>query len=344
MKILSYAEAISEATVEAMKIDSSIHLFGIGLDYSSGVFGTTTEANSLFGPSRVIDTPAMENALTGIAAGASLCGIRPVVIHARNDFMFLALDQMLNVLSKWHYMFDGRASNMPVVIRSIIGRGWGQGATHSQSIQSVLAHFPGLRVVMPASARDAKGMLLSALNSPDPVVILEHRNLYEVKGEVGQATPLEGASIAKKGKDLTIVASSVCVQESLIAADQASELGINIEVIDIRSIQPLDIETILNSVRKTKRLMVVDTSWTNFGLGSEIGASVLESGIALLSPLVRLGQADSPAPVSKPLEDIHYPNATKIFSVAKQSISYKSSEIETVDNLPKIADDFLGPY
>ena len=172
MKAMSFAEAISDATIEAMKKNPNIILLGIGLDYSSGVFGTTSEAFKQFGPERVLDTPAMENALTGIAAGASLCGMRPVVIHARNDFMFLALDQILNVLTKWHYMFNGNASSMPVVTRAIIGRGWGQGATHSQSIQSVIAHFPGIRVVMPSRPKDAKGMLLSALESPDPVLIL----------------------------------------------------------------------------------------------------------------------------------------------------------------------------
>jgi len=348
MKEMSFAEAISDATVLAMKKHLNVYLLGIGLDYSSGVFGTTSEAFKLFGRERVLDTPAMENALTGIAAGASLCGMRPVVVHARNDFMFLALDQVLNVLAKWYYMFGGNASSMPVVIRAIIGRGWGQGATHSQSIQSAIAHFPGIRVVMPSRPQDAKGMLLSALESPDPVLILEHRNLYSIVEGVEEGwahTSLSGAEVVQEGCDITVVASSVCVKEAILAGKDAEKVGIKIEVIDVRSLQPLDSKTILNSVKKTQRLIIMDTSWNPYGLGSEICAILLECGVQLRSKVIRLGQALTPAPVSRPLEDAHYPTANSllesIHSLLESEADLQSLE---VSNLPRMSDGFIGPY
>ncbi|MEN9735389.1 MAG: hypothetical protein RL129_99 [Actinomycetota bacterium] len=342
---ISFAEAISEATCQSMRNDDSIVLMGIGLDYSSGVFGTTSEAFRLFGNSRVIDTPAMENALSGIVSGASVTGLRPVIIHARVDFMFLGLDQMLNIMAKWSYMFDGNAGSMPVVIRAIIGRGWGQGATHSQSIQSVLGHFPGLRVVMPSSPYEAKGMMNSALTGNDPVVILEHRNLFNVVGEVPEERyelDLFGSKVCKSGKDLTIVASSICVEEAKIAAVEAAGLGIEVEIIDIRSIQPLDMIPIIESVKKTNKLLIVDTSWLSFGLGSEIAARLMENSINLEKPLVRLGQAPVPAAVSKTLEAEHYPTPEKILNIIVALCSSESNG--THGDLTNFTNKFIGPY
>ncbi len=316
MRTLTYAEAISEALIISIGQDDNVRILGIGVDYSAGIFGTTREAFLRYGDKYVVDTPAMENALTGIAAGAALVGLKPVVIHARNDFAFLALDQLINVYSKWQYMFDGNAGTIPVITRILIGRGWGQGATHSQSIQSVLAHFPGLRVVMPANPSDAKGMLLAAIRGKDPVIILEHRNLYTYSENVDdemKAISLEGAQIVRLGSDLTIVAVSICVIEALQAAEIMAGFGLSVEVIDLRSIQPLDTNTIYESVRKTKRILVVDTSWVAFGLSAEILAIIAElSPYPLISPAVRLGQNPHPAPVSKPLEEDFYPTVESI--------------------------------
>src|SRR5438105_9347402 len=186
MRRLKYWQAISEATVQCMEDDPSIFIAGIGGDDFKGIFGTTLAAHQRFGSKRVLDIPNCENAMTGIAIGAAAVGQRPLIVHPRNDFMFLAMDQMFNLAAKWRYMF-GDKSGVPVVFRGIIGRGWGQGATHSQSLQSVFAHFPGLYVAMPASPADAKGLLVSALRGDGPVVLLENRALYELEGEVPEA-------------------------------------------------------------------------------------------------------------------------------------------------------------
>ena len=345
MRKITYAQAISEATCLMMEADPNVVLMGIGMDYSSGVFGTTSEAFNKFGAKRVIDTPAMENALTGIAIGSATVGIKPVLVHARNDFMFLALDQLLNVSSKWNYMFNGNAGTLPIINRAIIGRGWGQGATHSQSIQSVLAHFPGLRVVMPSNPADAKGMLLSAWRSSDPIVILEHRSLFNLEGEVEEGmalTDLESSKVVHEGSDLTIVATSVCVHESLLIALELKTLGVSIEVIDLRSIQPIDRPTILASVKKTGRLLIYDTSWVNFGVGAEIAAIVAETDdMNLKCPVVRVGQLGVPAPVSKPLEDQHYPTYQSVLKIVQKMMSRKIMETKSI---PSITTGFQGPY
>jgi len=344
-KKMTYAEAISNASVIALGKIENTCFFGIGISSSMGIFGTTLDAYEIYGSRYLIDTPAMENSIAGIAAGASLVGLKPVVVHSRNDFMFLSLDQIVNVYSKWNHMYDGNAGHIGVVTRGIIGRGWGQGATHSQSIQATLAHFPGLRIVMPAFPTDVKGMFLSAITSNDPVIILEHRNLYSITEDVNEGfyqTPLEGARVIRNGSDLTIVASSICVHESLVAAVELEKVGISVEVIDLRVIQPLDFQTIAQSIKTTRRLIVVDTSWTNYGISAEIGARVLElESNPLISPLVRIGQSPNPAPVSKVLEDLHFPSADTIIKFALEIIK---PENKITYNLNSTFDDFIGPY
>ena len=345
MKKITYAQAISEALCIMMAADPNVVLMGIGVDYSSGIFGTTNEAFNQFGASRVIDTPAMENALTGIAIGSANVGLKPILIHARNDFMLLSLDQLLNVAAKWRYMFNGNAGTTPIITRAIIGRGWGQGATHSQSIQSTLAHFPGLRVVMPSNPADAKGMLLSAWQCLDPIVILEHRSLFNIEGEVEEGaefTDLDSAKIVKQGDDITIVATSVCVYESLLIASELDMLGISVEVVDLRTIQPIDRSTILASVKKTKRLLIYDTSWVNFGVGAEIAAIIAETdNLTLKTPVVRVGQLGVPAPVSKPLEDQHYPTSKSVLEIIQRMMSRNIVETRII---PSVTKSFQGPY
>src|SRR6266478_4492524 len=199
---MTYAQALSEGLCQAMERDASIFVTGIGVDYPSGIFGSTTEAAKRFGPERVFDAPAMENALTGIVIGAAAVGKRPIIVHARNDFLFLGFDQLINLAAKWRYMFNGNAGNMPIVIRAVVGKGWGQGATHSQSTHATLAHFPGLKVLMPAFPADAKGLTLAALQDNSPVVIIEHRALYDTVGEVPEEalpTPIGKAAVVRKG-------------------------------------------------------------------------------------------------------------------------------------------------
>lgn len=343
-RTLKYSEALSEGIVLAMESDPSIFMTGIAVDYPSGIFGSTTEAAKRFGPSRVFDSPAMENALTGIAIGAAAVGRRPIIVHPRNDFMFLAFDMIINLAAKWKYMYGGNAGGVPIVIRAVIGKGWGQGASHSQSLQAPLAHFPGLAVVMPSFPDDAKGLMMSALKNDGPVVILEHRALYETTGPVASGpalTPIGKARIVREGTDLTVVATSYMAYEALHAALQLEREGVSLEVIDPRSIRPLDEHTILESVRKTGRLIVADTSWELCGFASEVAALVSEKCFASLkAPVRRIANADCPAPVSQPLEKAFYPSATTIARAALAILGRYSTSFGSIDR----DDNFKGPY
>jgi pyruvate/2-oxoglutarate/acetoin dehydrogenase E1 component len=344
MRELTYAQALSEGLCQAMDHDPSIFVTGIAVDYPSGIFGSTTEASKRFGSARVFDAPAMENALTGIAIGAAAMGKRPVIVHPRNDFMFLSFDNLINLAAKWRYMFDGRAGNVPIVVRAVIGKGWGQGATHSQSLQGPLAHFPGLTVVMPAFPSDAKGLMIAALQHDSPVVILEHRALYSVKGEVSEtfeAVPLGKAKRIRTGSAITIVGTSLMAYEALHAAEELARHGVEADVIDLRTIRPLDEETILTSIEKTGHLIVADTSWELCGVSSEIAALAAEKAWShLKAPVRRIALANCPAPVSKNLEDAFYPKAS---TIARAALATLGSDPNRVGDLSR-EDTFKGPY
>jgi acetoin:2,6-dichlorophenolindophenol oxidoreductase subunit beta len=342
---IKYVEALSEGLVSAMEVDPSIFVTGIAADYSSGFFGSTTEALKRFGPERVFDAPAMENALTGIAIGAAVAGKRPVIVHPRVDFMFLAFDQLINLAAKWRYMFGGNTGHVPIVVRAVIGKGWGQGATHSQSLHSVLGHFPGLHVVMPGTPKSALELTLAALKGNTPTVILEHRALYDVQGDIPvKALPAEigQAEILREGEDVTIVATSLMAQESLKAAEYLASKDISAEVIDPRWIRPLDEKSILKSVRKTGRLIAVDVSWELYGFASEVSALAAEKAFEdLKSPVLRISLADTPAPVSHPLEEVFYPHAQTIVAAVYKSMGLKAEgEIALLVE----QDNFKGPY
>jgi pyruvate dehydrogenase E1 component beta subunit len=344
MRELTYAKALSEGLCQAMERDPDIFVTGIAVDYPSGIFGSTAEAAARFGPSRVFDAPAMENGLTGIAVGAAAMGKRPVIVHPRNDFMFLAFDNLINLAAKWRYMFDGKAGNMPIVVRAVIGKGWGQGPTHSQSLQAPLAHFPGLTVVMPAFPQDAKGLTIAALRHDGPVVILEHRSLYGIAGPVSEAfepTPIGRAKIVRAGNALTIVATSLMAYEALHAAEELSKQKIEIEVIDLRTIRPLDEATVLESIARTGHLLVCDTSWELCGVASEIAALAAEKGFgSLKAPVRRLSLANCPAPASARLEDAFYPKAS---TIARAALSMLGEDVEGMSDFGR-QDSFKGPY
>jgi acetoin:2,6-dichlorophenolindophenol oxidoreductase subunit beta len=343
MHKIKYSQALSEGTVQSMERDPNIFMTGIAVDYPSGIFGSTTEATKRF-PDRVFDAPAMENALTGIAIGAAAVGKRPIIVHPRNDFMFLAFDMMINLAAKWKYMYGGNAGSVPIVVRAVIGKGWGQGASHSQSLQSVLAHFPGLNVVMPAFPADAKGLLMSALTHSSPVIMLEHRTLYDTEGDVPEAphyTPIGKAAVVREGKDITIVATSFMAYEALHAAEQLAKEGVSAEVVDVRSIRPLDEETILQSIKKTGRLIAADTSWELCGFSSEVAALAAEKGFKYLKAAVRrITPADCPSPVSQPLEKAFYPTAT---TIARASLAMLGKHSEAFGDIDR-EDNFKGPY
>jgi pyruvate/2-oxoglutarate/acetoin dehydrogenase E1 component len=344
MRTLKYWQAISEATVQCMDADPSIFVAGIGVDDFKGIFGTTRAAFERFGSGRVFDIPNCENAFAGITIGAAAVGKRPLVVHPRNDFMFLATDQLINLAAKWRYMF-GNQSGVPVVTRAIVGRGWGQGATHSQSLHAMFGHFPGLVVITPASPADAKGLLVSALTGSGPVIILENRALYELEGEVTDAAepiPFGKGRVAREGTDVTVVAASLMVHEAERAATMLDEQGISAEVIDLRSIRPLDEDIIIESVTKTHHLVVADTSWARYGVAAEVSAVVAEKAwSALHAPVRRVTPPDCPAPVSKPLEDAFHPNP---MTIAQACLDVLRSDGQLNSNVADVQAAFHGPY
>jgi pyruvate/2-oxoglutarate/acetoin dehydrogenase E1 component len=344
MRELTYADAIAEALVQGMERDPNVFVCGIGVDDHKGIFGTTRSAFERFGAARVFDVPIAEQALTGVAIGAALMGKRPVVVHARNDFMFLATDQMINLAAKTRYMYGGRL-RAPIVVRSIVGKGWGQGATHSQSLQALFGHFPGLQVVMPALPRDAKGLTLAALRAEGPVVILEHRTLYSTKGAVPEApeiTPIGTAAVVREGADVTVVATSLMVVEALRAAERLATLGVDVEVVDCRSIRPFDRDTVLTSLAKTGRVVVADTSWVSFGVASEVASVCADEGFRhLRAPVRRIGLADCPAPVSLSLERAFYPDYRTITRECLAVLD-RDPELRELESVEDSA--FTGPY
>lgn len=343
MRKISYGEALNEALTQAMEKDPSVFVMGIGVDDHKEVFGSTKGLVKRFGAERVFDTPIAEAGMTGIAIGAALAGMKPVHIHIRADFLYLAMDQIFNLAAKWRYMFGGKA-NIPLVIRAVIGRSWGQGAQHSQSLQSFFMHVPGFKVVMPTTPYDAKGLLLAAISDPGPVIQIEYRLLYDIFGEVPREyyeSPLGKAIVRREGSDLTLVANSYMVVEALKAAEFLEQQGIEVEVIDPVSLVPLDQETILSSVRKTGKLLVVDTGWVTCGVSAEIAALAAEKAFeSLTQPVQRLGTAPVPCPVSKPLENEFYPNAKKIVARVCEMMDRQVPNVE----VPLLVSRFKGPF
>lgn len=312
---LKFYEAILEATDQKMAKDPNIYLMGLGVPDPKGIFGTTSGLAEKYGPNRVMDMPTSENAMTGVAIGSAILGMRPVMTHQRVDFFILALDQLINNAAKWHYMFGGQMK-VPLVIRLIIGRGWGQGPQHSQSLHSFFAHIPGLKVVMPSTPQDAKGLLISAIEDDNPVIYLEHRWLHNTFGEVSEdATPIPigKAKVVRSGTDITIVAASHMVLEALRAAQWLEKDGISVELIDLRTIRPLDKETILTSIKKTGRLIVADPDWKTVGISSEILAIAVEDALSSLkAPPVRIAYPDQHTPTSWALANHFYPTSKHI--------------------------------
>ncbi|MEW6329826.1 MAG: transketolase C-terminal domain-containing protein [Pseudomonadota bacterium] len=315
MTQMNYATAINDALSVALDRDDEVICYGLGVDDPKGVFGTTLGLKEKYGGERVFDMPTSENAMTGVAIGAALNGIRPVMTHQRLDFFLLAMDQLVNNAAKWHYMFGGQRG-VPITIRLIIGRGWGQGPTHSQSLQSWFAHVPGLKVVMPTMPDDAKGLLLSSIFDDNPVIFLEHRWLHSVQGEVPGGdvrVPIGKARLLAEGDDLTIVSMSYMTIEALHALEHMKSRDVSCDLIDLRSIQPIDWETIFTSVRRTRRLLVLDTASAMCSVASEIVARVtMELFDQLKQAPVRMAMPDFPSPTSPALSEGYYRRAEDI--------------------------------
>jgi pyruvate dehydrogenase E1 component beta subunit len=323
-RLIAYKDAAAEALLQAMEMDERVFLMGEGVDNVRGVYGQVLPSYEKFGPSRVIDTPISENGLTGFAIGAALNGMRPVLIHQRNDFMLLAMDQMMNQAAKLRYASGGR-HRVPLTIISFIARRSGEGCQHSHSLQSVFAHFPGIKVGMPASPVDVKGMILVAIFDDDPVIILEHRHtpMFEMKEIVPKEyyeTPYE-ARIVVSGEDLTIVTISITVLNAIEACAGLNSQGIHPEIIDLRWLRPIDISPILNSVAKTGRLLVVDTGWRSCSISSEIVALVAEKAYGFLrcSPR-RITLPEAPCPASSFLEPLYHPCTADIIKAVEEMI------------------------
>jgi pyruvate dehydrogenase E1 component beta subunit len=316
---LSYRDALREAQDQALELDGRVFLIGEGIDDPGGVFGSTTGLVEKYGRQRVMDMPLAENGLTGIAAGAAMTGMRPVLIHMRVDFLPMAMDQILNHVAKWSYMTGGTVK-VPLTIRAIIGRGWGSAAQHSQSLQALFAHIPGLQVVMPASPYDAKGLLLGCIASGVPSLVIEHRWLYDRLGQVPEkpyTVPAGCGAILREGNHVTLAGVSHMVIELLQAAEELAQHGINAEVLDLRSVRPLDEAILIASVRKTGRLVIADTGWRSCGLSAEVAAVVAEQAWnSLKAPVRRICVADCPTPASPVLEQLYYPGAKDIVSAA----------------------------
>lgn len=324
VRTLSYAQAIREASAQLLASDRDVFILGQGLWSPWYVGNSMTDLDREFGRERIIDSPVSENATTGAAIGAALSGMRPIVVHPRMDFMLLAYDQLVNQAANWSYMFGGRSS-IPMVVRPIINRGGEQGAQHSQALHAVLAHVPGLKVVMPATAYDAKGLLISAVYDGNPVIYIDDRWLYGLEDAVPDSmyrVPIGKAAVRRTGTQVTIVASSYLAAQAVDAAHTLADEGIDAEVIDLRTVKPIDEECVLESVRKTGRLVVADGGWRFCGLAAEVAALAAEKAYPWLkAPIRRLTLPEAPAPVSASLERVYYARAADIVQVVRQAVS-----------------------
>ncbi|TRL41245.1 alpha-ketoacid dehydrogenase subunit beta [Rhizobium straminoryzae] len=321
-RTLSYSEAIREAMALAMEADPTVILMGEDIGVYGGAFQVTLDLVDRFGPDRVMDTPISELGGAGVAVGAALTGLKPIFEFQFSDFATLAMEQIVNQAAKLRYMLGGEAS-VPVVFRMPAGSGTGAAAQHSQSLEAWFGHVPGLKVIQPSTPEDAKGMLLAALADPDPVLVFEHKLLYKMKGEVPAGyytTPIGKAAVRRAGSDLTIVAASIMVHRALEAAEQLAGEGVSAEVIDLRSIRPIDHETIVASVRKTGRLLIVYEGVKSYGIGAEISAMVAESDAFdfLDAPILRLGGAEAPIPYNPDLERAAVPQVDTILAAARR--------------------------
>ena len=317
---LTYAEAINEATSQIMKKRKETILIGQLVDYETGVFGTTTNLVQKFGKDRVRDFPVAESLMTNLALGLTIAKKRVILVHHRLDFMLYSMDSIVNWISLWRFKSNGK-STVPIVIRAIVGKGWGQGPQHSKSLHSWFAHLPGLKVIMPTNAFDAKGLLLESIVGNNPVIMIEHRSLFNNKSFVPKEmyrVEIGKGLIVKKGLDITLIAIGYVILESIEASKILMKYNINVEIIDPRTISPLDINLFIKSVKKTKKLIVIDSGWETFGAASEVISKITELSWGVMnSKPVKITFPDSHTPMSKTLEEIYYPNTKLIVNTIK---------------------------
>lgn len=346
MRQITFGEATNEAVLQEMERDPSVFIYGVGLPDHKRFFGTLTGVLERFGPERYFDTPISEEAMTGFALGAAINGLRPIHVHIRADFLLLVMNQLGNMIANYTYAAGGKLK-VPLVIRAVIGRGFGQGVQHSKSLHGMVAHLPGLKVIMPTTPRDAKGLLTSAIRDDNPVVSIEHRWLYWAKGDVPEEPfiiPIGQGHVLHPGTDVTIIATSWMNVEALQAAQILSRHDISAEVIDPRTIAPLDDAMIVASVRKTGQCIVADTDWLFCGFSAEVAARVAEQCFGhLKSPVTRIGFAAAPCPTVRRLEDHFYPNAFDIVRAVTAKLGAPEIDLSG-EELYSHERKFVGPW
>ncbi|PWT86750.1 MAG: alpha-ketoacid dehydrogenase subunit beta [Proteobacteria bacterium] len=349
---LKFAAAIHEAIDICLGRDRSAYVIGLGAPDPIGVFGTTSGLQEKYGEKRVFDMPVAENAMTGVALGSCLVGMRPIMTHMRLEFAMSAMDQICNQAAKWHYMFGGQ-SKVPLTVRMLIGRGWGQGPQHSQSLHAWFAHIPGLKVVMPSTPYDAKGLLIASIEDDNPVVFFEHRWLHNIHGPVPEGhytVPLGEPRIVTKGNDVTVVAASYSTIDAIKAARELARDGISAEVIDLRTLVPRDNAMIFASVRKTGRLVVADQGTLTAGFAGEVVAAVTEAVFdSLKAAPIRVTLPDIPTPTTRALSNYYYPTSEHIVAAARRSLGLPYSDpfsgVDPADKSMDVPDkSFTGPF
>ena len=322
MREITYAQAINEALHQTIEKHSRVLLIGQGVTSPWYVGTTTVGLITRFGPKRIIDTPTSEDCITGVALGTALAGMHPIMCYPRMDFMYYASNQIANHIANWRYMFGGQTS-VPITMWAIINRGGEQAAQHSQALQAIFTHIPSLKVVMPSTPYDAKGLLVASIEEDNPVVYIDDRWLYKHVGEVPEelyTVPIGKGMIRREGDDITVVATSYLVYEAIKASEILDKEGVDVEVLDLRSLKPLDENLLFTSVKKTGRLIVVDGGWKTCGVAAEISARIAENDVfrSLKAPIIRVSLPDTPAPASSALEQVYYPKAEKIIQAVKK--------------------------
>jgi len=344
---MTYREAVRAALRHELARDPAVFVYGLDVADHRGAFGTTLGLGEEFGPERCFTTPLSEDAMTGFGLGAAINGLRPVHVHQRVDFLVLALNQLANLLSTCRYV-SGDELRVPITIRAVIGRGWGQACQHSKSLHSVFAHFPGLKVVLPANPADARGLMISAIRNDDPVIVLDHRWLHDVSGEVPDGehlVPLGQANILREGSDYTLIGPSWMSIEALLAADLLARIhGLEAEVIDPRTVTPLDEDLLVESVNRTGRCLVADCDWLFCGFSAEVAALISNRCFERLrSPVERLGFEAIPCPSSRVLENRFYPGAEDIIRAVERSLDLKPADLP-VEEFYSYENRFRGPF
>lgn len=321
MARITMREAISQALWEEMERDPSVFIMGEEVGVWGGTYAVTKGFYDHFGPDRVKDTPIAEAAIIGGAIGAALTGLRPVAELMTINFAFSSFDHIVNQAAKMHLMFGGQMT-LPLVIRAVGGGGRQLGATHSQTPDAIFAHFPGLKVVAPGTPADAKGLLKSAIRSQDPILFIEHATLYQSRGEVPEGeylVPIGKSNVARLGKDVTVVTYSKMLETSLKAAEQLAKDGVEVEIVDLRSLRPLDMDPVIESFKKTNRAVIVEEGWKSYGVGAEVSARIYEEAFDYVdAPIKRVAQLEVPLPYNRTLEQMMLPKVEDVIQAVKE--------------------------